>query len=83
VIAPVGDVAEQLAELRSELPNWNDLRHAHRVYRIAYTALLAFGTSSAPQMRHSRPQIPSGHLPIEGGPNLQLCGEITNTLVTV
>jgi hypothetical protein len=41
VIAAVGDVAEQLAELRPELPNGNDLRHAHRVYRIAYTAPLA------------------------------------------
>jgi hypothetical protein len=27
VIAAVGDVAEQLAELRPELPNRNDLRH--------------------------------------------------------
>jgi hypothetical protein len=42
VVAAVGDVAEQLAELRPELPDWDDLRHGRRVYRIAYTALLAF-----------------------------------------
>jgi hypothetical protein len=69
VIAAVGDVAEQLAELRSELPNWNDLRHPHRVYRIAYTAPLACGPSSAPQMRHSRLQIPGGHVPLDRGPS--------------
>jgi hypothetical protein len=40
VIAAVGDVAEQLAELRPELPHWNDLRHDGRVYRIAYTELV-------------------------------------------